>query len=70
MTGVDLLSDGASPKFIEFFYCGLRKNTRNIFKNDYAKRIFATTSRFFVTEKKPRGGPFDPPPLGTSRVNP
>ena len=53
---------GATPTFIEIFYCGFRQNTQNILKNDYAKQIFATKSRFFVTEKKLRGvGQNDPP---------
>ena len=69
MTGVDLLSDGATPTFIEIFFCGFRQNTRNIFKNDYAKRFFATSSRFFLTKKKTKGGVEMTPPR-TSRVNP
>ena len=66
MTGVDLLSDGATPTFFKFFFCAFRQNTRHVYKNDYAKQIFSTTSRFFVTEKKPRGVKMTP--LGTSRV--
>ena len=56
MTGVELLSDGASPTFIGIVYCGFRQNTQNIFKNDYAKRIFATKSCFFGDGKKNLGG--------------
>ena len=38
------------------FFCGFRQNTRNRFKNDYAKRIFATKSRFFLMKKNLGGG--------------
>ena len=48
------------PHLLKFFFCDFRQNTRNIFKNDYAKRFFATTRRFFLTKKKPRGGQNDP----------
>ena len=49
MTGVDILSDGATPTFIEIFYCGFRQNTRNIFKNDNVKRILLIRASVLIT---------------------